>query len=220
MKSKLVPTLDLSQGIEVNLDAAAQEWLRRHHSPVGTNPLLEPACAGSMVSELHRSHGASFSYGGYLEDRSHLLRGTYLDETGGHLHLGIDINATEGTPVHAPYDAVVCDVFDDRGTPQGWGPRLILEPEDLSCPLLVLGHLTTSSFKRGDKVRAGEALAAIGAPPKNGGWFPHLHVQQIARSAVPEHQRDEFASLDGYGHARDIAALRERYPDPQWLLRG
>lgn len=218
MKSKLVPTLDLARGVEVNLDAAAQEWLRQHPATGSTNSLLEPACAGAMVAELHRERGALFSYGGYLEDRSHLLRGTYLDETGGYIHLGIDINAPAGTPVHAPFDAIVCDVFDDRGTPHGWGPRLILEPHDLTRALLVLGHLAPLSLRQGERVRAGDVLGAIGAPPDNGGWFAHLHVQQISRAAVPEHQRDQFASLDGYGHARDISTIRERYPHPQWLL--
>jgi hypothetical protein len=216
--SSLVPNLTLGCACEVNLDNAAQEWLRMRDIQ-GENPLLHPEEAQEMIDWLHRSRSIEWSYGGYLEDRSHFLNGTYLDEAGGYTHLGIDINASAGTVVAAPMDAIVEDIFDDGDTLHGWGPRLILKPFDVSLPYLVLGHLTSlSSFKVGDKVRAGDELACIAPAPNNGYWFPHLHVQQIARPAIAFHRADGYQRLDGYGHPRDLAALVKTYPDPTWLL--
>lgn len=218
--ANLVPTLNPARACEVNLDDAAQSWLRMRDVQ-GENPLLHPEHAQEMIDWLHQSRSVEWSYGGYLEDRSHFLGGTYLDETGGYTHLGIDINAPAGTVVAAPFDAIVEDIFDDGDTPHGWGPRLILKPFDISLPYLVLGHLTSlSSFKVGDKVRARDELAYIAAAPKNGYWFPHLHVQQIARPAVSAHRADGYQTLDGYGHPQDLAVLVQTYPDPTWLLTG
>lgn len=220
MFTKLLPTLDLNRAARVDLDSAAQEWLRARDAR-GVNPLLHPEETQAMIDWLHSSLSVEWSFGGYLEDRSHFLRGTYLDQTGGYTHLGIDINAPAGTVVAAPYDAIVEDLFDDGDEPHGWGPRLILRPFDVELPQLILGHLTSlSSFKVGDKVRVGDELAFIAPAPRNGYWFPHLHIQQIARPAVSAHREDGYLSLDGYGHARDLPTLVKTYPDPMWLLAG
>ena len=217
MPSKLLPTLDILTACVVNLDQAARE--RRQDSAAGEgNPLLIPEIAQGMIDTLHASRGVAWSYGGYLEDRPTLLKGTYLDTTGGYIHLGIDVNARAGTPVAAPYDARVESIFDDTPTPSGWGPRLILRPDDTSLPYLILGHLTPLTSKPGDRVEAGQRLAEIAPPPHNGNWFPHLHIQQIARDKVRPHKEDNYQTLDGYGHPRDLELLRETYPDPTWLV--
>lgn len=217
MVSKLLPTLDLSEACEVNLDQAAVEWFQEFGG--GTeNPLLQPEITQKMIDLLHARRGVTWSYGSYLEDRSTLLKGSYLDGTGGYIHLGVDVNVGPGTPVAAPYDATVIDIFDDGETRQGWGPRLGLKPADSSLPYLILGHLTPFTLRRGDEVKAGQILAEVAPAPFNGYWFPHLHIQQIARQAVAQHEEDGYQSLDGYGHPRDIAVLKETYPDPTWLV--
>ena len=218
MTSELLPTLVLSQGCEVNLDNAATEWFKELGHD-GTNPLLHPEITQKMIDKLHAKHGARWSYGSYLEDRSTLLKGTYLDDTGGYIHLGVDVNVGPGTPVAAPYDATIVNIFDDTPSPHGWGPRLILAPADALLPYLILGHLTPYTFKPGDQVKMGQILAEIAPPPRNGDWFPHLHIQQIAREKVPHHEQDKYQSLDGYGHPRDLELLRKTYPDPTWLVR-
>jgi hypothetical protein len=65
---------------------------------------------------------------------------------------------------------------------------------------------------------SGKEIARVAAPPFNGNWFPHLHIQQIDRQAARHHELDAYRSLDGYGHPRDLGALRKRYPDPTWLV--
>ena len=215
---KLLPTLDLASACEVNLNHAAVEWLRYRGNPLG-NPLLDPREAQEMIDWLHHTKEVTWSYGSYLEDRCDFLRESYLDDTGGYIHLGVDVNVAPGTVVAAPFDALVENVFDDGDTPQGWGPRLILKPFDSRIPYLILGHLTSlSSYRAGDKVRAGDELARIAPAPHNGYWFPHLHVQLLSRAAVEPHQADMYQSLDGYGHRRDLPLLMWSYPDPTWLV--
>ena len=161
---KLLPTLDLASACEVNLNHAAVEWLRYRGNPLG-NPLLDPREAQEMIDWLHHTKEVTWSYGSYLEDRCDFLRESYLDDTGGYIHLGVDVNVAPGTVVAAPFDALVENVFDDGDTPQGWGPRLILKPFDSRIPYLILGHLTSlSGYRAGDKVRAGDELAQI-VPP-------------------------------------------------------
>ena len=217
MPSKLLPTLDIRDAGEVNLNNSAIEWVQRS-APNRKNPLVVPEVTQTMIDDLHARREVKWSYGGYLEDRSTLLKGTYLDDTGGYIHLGVDVNVGPGTPIAAPYDATVVNVFDDTPTASGWGPRLILRPEDTSLPYLILGHLTAISLKTGDCVRTDQILAAIAPPPRNGNWFPHLHIQQIAQHKVQQHEEDNYQTLDGYGHPRDLELLRETYPDPTWLV--
>lgn len=217
MPTKLLPTLDLAIACEVNLNEAAKMWLQSRSAST-ENPLLKPEITQQMIDELHAQRRVEWSYGSYLEDRSILLRGSYLDETGGYIHLGVDVNVPPNTPIAAPYDATIVNIFDDGNTPQGWGPRLILKPADETLPYLVLGHLTKLAFTVGDQIKAGQSLAAVAPAPYNGDWFPHLHIQQIARHTVAHHELDNYQSLDGYGHAREITRLKDTYPDPTWLV--
>ena len=221
MTINLLPTLDLTKSCEVNLDDAAVAWFARQSGLSDSNHLLSPDKTQEMIDWLHNCRGVSWSFGSYLEDRSHLLRGCYLDQTGGYVHLGVDVNVPAGTPVAAPYDCTVINVFDDGNTPQGWGPRVILKPADDSLPYLVLGHLTPDCATHKDTaLRQGEHVAEVAAPPFNGDWFPHLHIQQIARFALAQFEADQFSSLDGYGHPSELENLRRVYPDPRWLIVG
>ena len=219
MNSVLLPDLDISCACQVNLNSAAEEWLERGQYGA-RNPLLSPAETQAMVDRLHNLHQVEWSYGGYLEDRATLLRGSYLDKTGGYIHLGVDVNVPAGTRVSAPFDGVVVNVFNDGDEPQGWGLRLILRPDDTDLPYLALGHLAESSLFVGDRVCRDHVIARVAPPPYNGNWFPHLHIQHIAHDAVAALQEDDFYNFDGYGHPKDIDLLRARYPDPSWLVTG
>ncbi|MFN4895037.1 MAG: hypothetical protein ACK5HO_04570, partial [Pseudomonadota bacterium] len=83
---------------------------------------------------------------------------------------------------------------------------------------LVLGHVAGASVKVGDYVTAGEEIAHIAAPPFNGNWFPHLHIQQIASDVATIYERDNYDTLDGYGHPSELEKLQRDYPDPSWLV--
>lgn len=100
------------------------------------------------------------------------------------IHLGIDLFASAGMPIHAPLDGRVI-AFADNNSPQDYGPVIILKHEiDQETRFYTLyGHLSRESLaklKVGQKIKAGRKFAKIGAADVNGGWTPHLHFQIIA----------------------------------------
>lgn len=135
------------------------------------------------------------TFGGYGEDRSDVWKGTYLDETGGYIHLGIDINMGMWSPVYAPFSAVIVDKFTDTDDKIGWGGRLILE-NDSNSPLLVLGHLNPKTLTTKKIVKKGDLLGKVGHWPTNGNTFWHLHIQCI--------NHRNFRTFDGYGFKKDL----------------
>jgi murein DD-endopeptidase MepM/ murein hydrolase activator NlpD len=118
--------------------------------------------------------------GGYGENRKDVWAGTYLSASKKFIHLGVDINMRVGTPVVAPFDAQLVDVFRDEDTGIGWGGRLILEKGN---KYLVLAHLDLDSlvFQKSPYITQGQKLGEIGTFPTNGNVFEHLHVQALKR---------------------------------------
>jgi 4-aminobutyrate aminotransferase-like enzyme len=85
--------------------------------------------------------------------------------------------------VRAPLDGTV-HLVAENAAPKDYGPLVILRHEiPADEPFFTLyGHLDAASVAElapGRTVRAGEAFAAVGAPPRNGDWWPHVHVQII-----------------------------------------
>jgi len=134
--------------------------------------------------------------------------------------LGIDCNVTAGSPVAAPYDCTVVHLFDDGDSPQGWGPRLTVAPDDPELPYLILAHLKPLQLKVGQTLGRGVIISDVAEPPFNGRWFPHLHIQQIQRAFLDGLSADEVNNIDGYGHRSELSLLRDRYPDPSFLLHA
>ena len=94
------------------------------------------------------------------------LRRFYNGEEGSR-HVGIDIGAPEGAPVRAPADGVVADT----GNYYFCGHTLTI---DLGQGLYsVYCHLSKISVKRGQHVRQGEIVGAIGVTGRTTG--PNLH---------------------------------------------
>ncbi len=136
------------------------------------------------------------------------------------VHLGIDLFAAEGTPVHCPLPGRVTSVRDHADR-LDYGPTVIVEHElsDDQGPLRfwsLFGHLspeTLETTQEGQSVGAGERIGTIGAPPRNGGWAPHLHVQIF------------LDPLGFEGTFPGVAAPSQREtwlsvsPDPNHLLR-
>jgi murein DD-endopeptidase MepM/ murein hydrolase activator NlpD len=94
----------------------------------------------------------------------------------------------------------------------GWGGRVIFKI-DHEFPYLLYGHLDPKSItvRVGDKVSANTVVGRLGDARVNGGWFTHLHVQQM---------RELWPGFDGYADAcpRDIAKWRKMVCDPTLLL--
>lgn len=190
-------------------------------APVG--PLLEPAVGQSWLDRWLAELGADCAWGGYLEDRWDLWRGSYLNPPGAAsgrfttaVHLGVDYFVPAGSVVRLPRDGVLLATqYDD--TPGGWGGRVVVRvPTERGDLFVTLAHLERPWLVVGSERRAGEAVGIVGTPAANGGWLAHLHVQVDRRFFLDE---------DGYRTgvwaepgSRDLAILRERFPDPEAVL--
>ncbi|MEM7201692.1 MAG: aminotransferase class III-fold pyridoxal phosphate-dependent enzyme [Planctomycetota bacterium] len=132
------------------------------------------------------------------------------------VHLGVDLFAPAGTPVLAPFDGEVWSVADNDA-PLDYGPTLILQHEPAPNVRFwtLYGHLDPEVLERlaaGQRVGRGERVAAIGAPPRNGGWPPHLHLQVVADPL------DQRGDVPGVAAPQWRAVWRSICPDPSPLL--
>lgn len=216
---RVFPDLADSTPARVNLDAEQSVFARRHPELFGNpevNPLLDPRVCQRMVDEFHRAQGVAWSYGGYLEDRRHLWRGSYLSAKGTFLHLGVDLNAPRGTRVAVVEDSLVMLVDEDPDLDGGWGPRVFLKPAGApGAPLVqIFAHLQAVRVQPGDRLAPGAVFAEVGGPPQNGNWHPHLHIQAIREPYFQEILLHRFSELDGYGSAAEVSTLRREFPNP------
>jgi murein DD-endopeptidase MepM/ murein hydrolase activator NlpD len=219
---RLFPALARARFAEVDMDAEFMAW--RACSPEAAGAPLEagptPEVLERILDWVHRRHRAEHSFGGYLEDRRHLLHGTYLDATGGYLHLGVDVNVPQGTEVAAGVAARVALVDDDHDRDGGWGCRVFLAPTDglASDVILLYAHLQNVRVAPGDGLEAETVIAEVGGPPDNGNWHPHLHLQAVAKPFFVTVLAEHFDTLDGYGHPDSLALLRAHFPNPLTFL--
>lgn len=113
-------------------------------------------------------------------------------------HSGVDIGATEGTPVFAPARGVVRDVFIDSRRGTAWdgfkdlfGNSVILDHIEAGYVTLY-GHLRDAPFVRERQViEAGAVIGVVGSTGTSTG--PHLHWGMAPRleggqpSYLPRH---------------------------------
>ncbi len=134
------------------------------------------------------------------------------------VHVAIDVFRNAGTSVLAPLPGRVHSLRDNAAR-LDYGPTIILEhAPDGAAPFYTLyGHLSAESLqglRPGAGVAKGQRIGAIGAPPGNGDWPPHVHFQIIADM------------LDREGDFPGVAApsAREAWlslcPDPNLVLGG
>jgi len=181
-----------------------------------TGPLTE-----RLFAEMKRA-GAAVGIGRYDEARGlYVARqfgpgGRTTDERRT-VHLGIDLFVEPGTTVRAPLSGLV-HVLANNAAPQDYGPLVILSHEtgDGSPFFTLYGHLSEDTLEGlavGRRVEAGQAFARVGAPPTNGGWPPHLHLQVILDLL------DRDADFPGVAFPSQRAVWTSLSPDPNLLLR-
>lgn len=214
----LFPAMKEKTCCAINLDAEAVAWTERNAGRlVGTtNPLLDPAVCQEMLDEVHRKHSVDWSFGGYLEDRRHVWRGSYLDREGNYLHLGVDLNVPRQTRIHPGIACQVMIVDVDNDIDGGWGTRVFLKPDQSlgSNVVFIFAHLENVRVAPGDELQADTPLAEVGGPPHNGNWHPHLHIQAVREDYFRELLLERFHDLDGYGHPDEVHDLRLWFPNP------
>ena len=124
------------------------------------------------------------------------------------VHVGIDLFAEAGTPVHAPFAATIHS-FRDNDARLDYGPTIVLRHEASEAGewFTLYGHLSRDSLAglyAGKKFAAGDEIGRIGPYPENGDWAPHLHFQLMTDllgregdfpGVAPLSQRDVWLSL-------------------------
>src|SRR5580704_3391405 len=132
------------------------------------------------------------------------------------IHLGLDLFAAPGTPIHAPLDGVVHAVAINTA-PLDYGPLAILRHTtgDGLEFFTLYGHLERDTFdtlQPGQLIARGQQFARIGDVGENGGWAPHLHFQVIVD--LLEHRSD----FPGVARASQRNVWTSLSPDPNLLL--
>lgn len=145
---------------------------------------LGVAALGNLIDKAMREAGTGFAFGRYGEPRE-LYSNDDFDEEGEArtIHLGIDLFCRAGTPVNAPLDGTV-ELVANNDRELDYGPMVVIRHDivDAGTFYTLYGHLSLDTLERvktGQTVVAGEQIAAIGSPPTNGNWPPHLHMQVI-----------------------------------------
>ncbi len=187
------------------------------------NPLLTPAnlrdtaAFTKVVAAMLREKNARIGIGGYLEDRIIYQRSPGLFGAGEArtLHLGVDVWLPAGTPVLAPLPARVHSVADNAGF-GNYGPTVILKHELEGLVFYSLyGHLGRPGgvgMRPGQLIAQGETFAAVGPPPENGDWPPHLHFQLISD------MQGRVGDFPGVAPASEREIWAALCPDPNLLL--
>ncbi len=132
------------------------------------------------------------------------------------VHIAVDVFMEPGSPVYAPLAGRVHAVHDNAAR-FDYGPTVILEhaPEGAPRFYTLYGHLAPDCLRelaRGAEVARGQRIAAIGAPPGNGDWAPHVHFQVVTDML------DREGEFHGVGSASERAVWLALSPDPSPLL--
>jgi hypothetical protein len=182
------------------------ECARVEFKNIEPNPLLNPYRCEEWLAKLSFLNRIDFSYGGYMEDRSFLWRGSYLNPKKS-IHLGVDVNFLKpGKSIYCPLNFIVKEIFHDTDQNGGWGDRVLVETEN---GLVIFAHLKAEKLVIGQKYLKGSPVGVLASPHENGGWFTHLHLQGIKDLA-------QMNGIDGYGEKSDLNEVN--YPNPLKIL--
>jgi 4-aminobutyrate aminotransferase-like enzyme/Ser/Thr protein kinase RdoA (MazF antagonist) len=132
------------------------------------------------------------------------------------VHIGVDVFAAAGTPVHAPMEATVA-FAGARAAYLDYGGVVILRHETPSGAAFftLYGHLAPGSFaglRAGERLKKSERFASLGDVPENGGWNPHLHFQL---AVTTNGFGDDWPGVAG---PDELFLLERLFPNPAALL--
>lgn len=160
-----------------------------------------------------RLRSSPYGVGKYNEKRKNMYT-TELFAGVRDIHLGIDLAAPVGTPVHAFSDGTIF-MFDYLKAEGDYGHTVITKHLFDGVELYALhGHLNARSIQNkviGQTVSRGEVIAWLGDTHENGGWNPHLHFQL-------SYVRPTVCDMPGTASDADRIEALKIYPDPQLVL--
>lgn len=147
---------------------------------------LDAVSLGRLIDRTMAEAGTAFAFGRYAEPRELYTNENFATEDSAEyrtIHMGIDLFCAADTPVFAPLEATV-ECVANNARELDYGPLVILRhtPAPGESFFTLYGHLSLDTLERvhvGQEIAAGEQVAAVGAPPGNGNWPPHLHFQLI-----------------------------------------
>lgn len=171
-----------------------------------------------FVFDQLKTSEKKYGIGGYLEHRAIYRRSQVFataESDFRDIHLGIDIWCEAGSPIYAPFDAVIHS-FQDNDSFGNYGPTIILE-HDLDGKKLfsLYGHLTRTdldSLQVGQKLEKGEKFCHVGPFPENGDWPPHLHYQLMWDML------GNSGDFPGVASRKDLIKFSEICPDPNLII--
>jgi murein DD-endopeptidase MepM/ murein hydrolase activator NlpD len=179
-----------------------------------------PAFSDRAFDDWFSGQGASYGLGLYGEKRSVYATDQFADAASPErrvIHLGVDVFAPAGTPVHAPLPGRVRHLTYNAD-PLDYGHTLILEHETADTVFFTLyGHLADTLpglLQPGDRVAAGQVIAHLGDWHENGGWAAHLHFQIITDLLT-----QTGGNFFGVGHESLWDVWQSVSPDPNLILR-
>ncbi|MEX1246409.1 MAG: aminotransferase class III-fold pyridoxal phosphate-dependent enzyme [Thermoanaerobaculia bacterium] len=180
------------------------------------------AMTGKLFGALE-ARGADTGVGRYDEARLLYMSDASAGADGEHperrtVHLAIDLFQAAGSAVTAPLSGKVGSVRDNAAR-LDYGPTVILDhaPEGAPPFSTLYGHLARESvadLAPGMPVARGQRIGAIGPPPENGDWPPHVHFQILADTL------DAGGDFPGVGAASERATWLSLCPDPNRILAG
>lgn len=184
----------------------------RPDMPAFSDPAFDPWFA------QHQAQGIRYGLGLYGENRTVYATPQFADAASPErrtIHLGIDVFAPAGTPVHAPLPGRVKHLTYNAD-PLDYGNTLILEHDLNGTRFFTLyGHLagTLPALHPTGEVAQGQLIAHLGDWPENGGWAPHIHFQIITDLLATS------GNFFGVGHPGLLDIWSDISPDPNLLLR-
>ena len=206
--------------LERDLSAAPMGSLSVESSTTPQDPFsITPAEAANLGAEFGTNGSTWLGY--YCEPRlvyteQAFRRGSRKIDNRRTVHLGVDVFAAAGTPVHTPLEATVA-FTGVRAAYLDYGGVVILRHEAPggAAFFTLYGHLAPGSLaglRAGQRLEKDERFASLGDVSENGGWNPHLHFQLALTTAGFGDDWPGAADPD------ELFLLKEIFPNPAALL--
>lgn len=161
----------------------------------------------------NRERSSEYGIGRFNEKRP----GMYVTDLFGgvrDIHMGIDIGAPVGTPVHAFFDGEVLS-FGYNPAEGDYGNVVVTKHEIDGVALYALyGHLSHSSIEGmsvGQQLPAGGIVGYLGDRHENGGWNAHVHFQLSL-------ERPETHDMPGAVSDANREEALQKFLDPRLVL--